>query len=93
MNSKCRVPIQSLIDHIKTASDVDPWAKEMAEELLEKHKSVDFELEGGGTVWWYVCGECHGIVSDDDLFCKHCGRPFKKDMGGCEEGQNGNDNP
>jgi hypothetical protein len=27
---KHNVPVQSLIDHIKTAIDVDPWAKEMA---------------------------------------------------------------
>lgn len=33
-----KVPIQSLIDHIKTAIDVDPWAKEMAEELLNERK-------------------------------------------------------
>lgn len=33
------VPIQSLIDHIKTAIDVDPWAKEMAEELLKRQES------------------------------------------------------
>ena len=33
-----RVPIQSLIDHIKTATDVDPWAKEMAEELNREEK-------------------------------------------------------
>ncbi len=32
-----KVPVQSLIDHIKTAVDVDPWAKEMAEELLKLH--------------------------------------------------------
>ena len=34
--AKHNVPIQSLIDHIKTAVDVDPWAKEMAEELLKE---------------------------------------------------------
>ena len=33
-----KVPIQSLIDHIKTAIDVDDWAKEMAEELLKEQK-------------------------------------------------------
>ena len=32
------VPVQSLIDHIKTAVDVDPWAKEMAEELLKEQE-------------------------------------------------------
>ena len=36
-NGAHKVPIQSLIDHIKTAVDVDPWAKEMAEELLEEY--------------------------------------------------------
>lgn len=35
-----KVPIQSLIDHIKTAIDVDPWAKEMAEELLKEQEAV-----------------------------------------------------
>ena len=34
-----KVPIQSLIDHIKTAIDVDPWAKDMMEELLKEHVS------------------------------------------------------
>ena len=35
-----KVPVQSLIDHIKTACDVDPWAKEMAEELLKEHQQI-----------------------------------------------------
>ncbi len=35
-----KVPVQSLIDHIKTAVDVDPWAKEMAEELLKKQEDM-----------------------------------------------------
>ncbi len=34
------VPVQSLIDHIKTAIDVDPWAKEMAEELLKEQPQI-----------------------------------------------------
>ena len=33
-----KVPVQSLIDHIKSAIDVDPWAKEMAEELLKEQE-------------------------------------------------------
>ena len=36
-----KVPIQSLIDHIKTASDVDPWAKEMAEKLLKEQEETE----------------------------------------------------
>ena len=46
---KKEVPVQSLIDHIKTSLDVDPWAKEMAEELLRAHVPVPPELEGGNT--------------------------------------------
>lgn len=36
------VPIQSLIDHIKTATDVDPWAKEMAEDLLKEQEAMSW---------------------------------------------------
>ena len=40
-----KVPVQSLIDHIKTAIDVDPWAKEMAEDLLkERQKNIKVEF-------------------------------------------------
>ena len=38
---KHNVPIQSLIDHIKTAIDVDPWAKEMVEDLLQEQEHKD----------------------------------------------------
>ena len=34
------VPVQSLIDHIKTAIDVDPWAKEMVENLLKEQPEI-----------------------------------------------------
>lgn len=39
-----KVPVQSLIDHIKTATDVDPWAKEMAEELLKEQEAEIAEI-------------------------------------------------
>lgn len=35
-----KVPVQSLIDHIKTAIDVDDWAKEMVEELLKEQPEI-----------------------------------------------------
>lgn len=34
-----KIPIQSLIDHIKTAIDVDEWAKEMVENLLKEQEA------------------------------------------------------
>ena len=32
-----KVPVQSLINHIKTAIDLDPWAQKMAEDLLKRN--------------------------------------------------------
>lgn len=43
-----------------------------AQEQL-KEPSVP-EIEGGGTTWWYVCGECHGNVDKRDHYCRHCGK-------------------
>lgn len=39
------VPVQSLIDHIKTALDVDDWAKEMAERLITEQAKRIEDLE------------------------------------------------
>ena len=38
---------------------------------------VESEREGGGSSWWYVCGECHGEIGSSDVFCKGCGRKIK----------------
>ena len=73
-----KVPIQSLIDHIKTAQDVDPWAKEMAEELLTDRETTA-EIEGGGSSWWFACRECRGPIGPYDKYCKHCGRTVVRD--------------
>lgn len=78
------VPIQSLIDHIKTATDVDPWAKEMAEELLKEQEAVKPVLdEQTGRIW--LCGKCGTYVgfedndphdpNEFDKYCRECGRP------------------
>jgi len=45
MIERKNVPIQSLIDHIKTAIDVDPWAKEMAEELLKEQEARELTMD------------------------------------------------
>lgn len=61
--------IDSLINHIKTASDVDPWAKEMAEELLTKRKPVvPISINGSG-----YCPNCKTYVRWFDHFCSGCG--------------------
>ena len=45
--------------------------------LLKEQEPVETELEGGGSTWWHVCGECHGTIGDYDSFCRHCGRRIK----------------
>ena len=50
-----------------------------AYELLKEKEPVEAEIEGGGSSWWYVCGECHGTIDKWDSYCKHCGRRVKKD--------------
>ena len=49
-----------------------------AVELLKEQEAVEPELEGGGSNWWYVCGECHGAIDERDAYCRHCGRAVKK---------------
>ena len=51
--------------------------------LEEQEEPVDIEMEGGGSTWSHVCGECHGAVDNNDRFCRHCGRPFKQKKSGC----------
>lgn len=36
--------------------------------------AIEPELEGGGSTWWYVCGECHGTVELMAEECPHCRR-------------------
>lgn len=75
---KYKVPIQSLIDHIKTATDVDPWAKEMAEELLEKQEmktATDIQLSKDGFIFG-GCPKCKALIthSDHRNYCGYCGQ-------------------
>lgn len=79
------VPIQSLIDHIKTAIDVDPWAKEMAEELLKEHEPVRFKAtrqDKSYPFWDSVCTGCEyktSTVKNHWKYCPVCGRKVKWD--------------
>jgi len=51
---------------------------EAIDAVAEHFKPVQIELEGGGTTWWHVCEDCHGAIDENDLFCRHCGRPVEK---------------
>ena len=33
---------------------------------------AEVEMEGGGSTWWYVCGECHGAINYQADICPHC---------------------
>ena len=44
---------------------------------LDEKEPIEPEIEGGGSSWWYVCGECHGAIDNWDNYCKHCGRMIK----------------
>lgn len=71
------VPIQSLIDHINTALDVDPWAKEMAEQLLTARipKRPATDSDGRG----FLCGSCGRRIGKSARFCQACGREVARD--------------
>ena len=42
--------------------------------LLQRHRAAEAEIEGGGHTWFFVCGECHGAIDSNDKYCRHCGR-------------------
>lgn len=46
--------------------------------MNEERQLAEVELEGGGTTWWYVCGECHGAVNYKAKECQ-CGAVLKWD--------------
>lgn len=74
------VPVQSLIDHIKTATDVDPWAKEMAEELLKKQepvKPIRMHHSEHKQTDNYRCGKCGDDIYFEQRFCEYCGQAVK----------------
>jgi len=67
------VPVQSLIDHIKTAIDVDDWAKEMTEELLKEHEAVEPKVSSTEQ----RCGNCNKVIEMDGwIACPWCWKPI-----------------
>jgi len=73
-----KAPIQSLIDHIKTAIDVDDWAKEMAEELLKEQKPKTGHWVFGNSYGhaWMKCSNCCVSQSGQTAcwsYCPNCG--------------------
>lgn len=73
--SEWKVPVQSLIDHIKTAVDVDQWAKDMAEELLKEQDAVEPKVigENGFGHPVHACGKCGHLITESMNYCSWCG--------------------
>ena len=72
-----KVPVQSLIDHIKTAIDVDDWAKEMAEDLLKEQEAVAPKRIDGKRNHFTKCGNCNHDLMSGYHYCPHCGKAVK----------------
>ena len=81
------VPVQSLIDHIKTAIDVDPWAKEMMENLLKEQEAVvrcKYCKYGSDPVEGYIAcnndiGTFDCIIHEPNWFCANGERRVNDD--------------
>ena len=41
---------------------------------LLNDQTAEAEMEGGGSSWWFACGECRGAIDSQDKYCRHCGR-------------------
>jgi hypothetical protein len=82
-----KVPVQSLIDHIKTAIDVDPWAQEMAEDLLKEQEAVEpIYIENPYThLPVSYCSKCREPINKyitgnpyrKTEYCHYCGQAVK----------------
>ena len=53
--------------------------RDMVVEQLKEKDPVEPEWEGGGSHYWHVCGECHGVINSVDSYCRHCGRRIQWD--------------
>ena len=78
--------IQNAINHIKTATDVDQWAMEIAISSMEKQIPV----KPTETTWMTrngilrVCPMCGTAIAGASLFCRRCGQAID-----LKEGENG----
>jgi len=45
---------------------------------LKRMEPKKIEMEGGGSIWWFVCPECNGSIGNTDHFCKHYGQALMK---------------
>ena len=63
--------IECAIRHIQTAVDVDPWAREIAVEAMEKQIPKDLIAEGDGYA--------DGSMVYDSFYCPSCDHRLEED--------------
>lgn len=72
--------IQNAINHIKTATDIDPWAVEIAVEAMEKQipkKAVYVAEDRYVKNRYYTfpqCPSCNHEIATWDAYCLMCGQ-------------------
>lgn len=42
--------------------------------MIQRHRGEEAEIEGGGHMVFFVCGECHTALATADRYCRQCGR-------------------
>lgn len=57
----------------KSLSERERVIRRLNVQLLEA-KAVKPDWEGGGSMYWDVCGECHTAIARQDKFCRQCGK-------------------
>lgn len=70
--------IQSAIDHIKIAVDVDPWAADMAEKALKKEIPQKWEYDRPGHWRCPACGTYIGLSVYLTKYCLNCGQRLER---------------
>lgn len=74
MTSQEKDRIQNAINHIRTSSDVDPWAVDIAVEAMQKQIPKEPTLHEG----WLYCSVCRkDILMEGYKFCPDCGQRIK----------------
>ena len=46
-------------------------------ETIPDKTGAEPDVEGGGSNWYHVCGECHGVIYRAWNFCPECGKKVK----------------
>ena len=68
--------IRCSIRHIQTAFDVDPWAREIAMEAMEKQNAKIIPIRNGDE--FATCPNCgHDLMYHREGFCERCGQKYE----------------